>query len=291
MTPRLSGKIEEAACPMCGSVDRKAMFRFGDFGVVRCASCGLEYLSPRLVEEAMLDLYRSGEYYEGGLVGYDSYAGQEAALRATFRRVVEGLVHSGFGGGDLLEVGCGYGYFLEAARPAFRTVLGTEFSQTAAAAARARGLEVITGGLADLPAGAQFDCVFSGHVVEHIYDPRAFVAGLSALTRPGGAIVLGAPDSGSFLAHAMGSRWPSFKIPEHVVYFDRVTLSRLMADAGLEDVRPFHYPHAFPLALVFKRLGLGWLGDRSGRVAGAPVWLPATTVAVSGRQPEVARAS
>jgi len=274
---------------MCGSVNRKAMFRFGEFGVVRCAACGLEYLSPRLVEDAMLELYRSGEYYEGGLVGYDSYSGQEAALRATFGRIVDELVRAGFGGGDLLEVGCGYGYFLEAARPAFTTVLGTEFSQTAAAAARGRGLDVITGGLADLPAGARFDCVFSGHVVEHIYDPRAFVAGLHELLRPGGVIVLGAPDSGSFLARTMGSRWPSFKIPEHVVYFDRATLSRLMADAGLEDVRPFHYPHAFPLALVFKRLGLGWLGDRSGRLGRVPIWLPATTVAVSGRRPEVAR--
>jgi SAM-dependent methyltransferase len=239
----------------------------------------------------MLDAYRSGVYFEGGLVGYDSYTGQEAALRATFRRVVDGFVRSGFAGGDLLEVGSGYGYFLEAARPAFRTVVGTEFSETAAAAARARGLDVITGGLPELPAGAQFDSVFSGHVIEHVYDPRGFTARLLGLLRPGGIIVVGAPDSGSFLAHTMGSRWPSYKIPEHVVYFDRVTLSRLIADAGFEDVRPFHYPHAFPLTLVFKRLGLGWLGQRLGRLASAPIWLPGTTVAVSGRRPEGARAS
>lgn len=234
----------------------------------------------------MLELYRSGEYFEGGEVGYQSYSEQEPALRATFRRVVRELVRSGFAGGDLLEIGCGYGFLLEEAKSSFRSVIGTEFSDGAAASARARGLEVVTGGLDALPdPDRRFDCIVSAHVVEHVYDPRAFVSELRERLRPGGAVVLGTPGINSAWRRTMRRRWPSFKIPEHVLYFDRRSLGRLMRESGLEDIRPFAYPHAFPLALVFRKLGLQALARRVGGIGSMPIWLPATTLALSGRRP------
>jgi SAM-dependent methyltransferase len=274
---------------MCGAADRTLVYRLGPFGVVRCTACQLHYLSPRLPEDAMLELYRSGEYFEGGDVGYDSYADQAPALRATFRRVVAHLVRSGFAGGDLLEVGCGYGFLLDEARRVFRSCTGTEFSDDAAAAARDRGLEVFTGGIDALPPDRRFDCIVCAHVVEHVYDPRGFVASLRPLLRPGGSVVLGTPDMGSLWRRSMRSRWPSFKVPEHVLYFDRRSLTSLLVDAGFEQVRSFPYPHSFPLALVATKLGLGGLGRRAGRFGTLPIRFPATTLALSARVPTESR--
>jgi SAM-dependent methyltransferase len=146
-------------------------------------------------------------------------------------------------------------------------------------------LLVITGGVDALPAGSTFDLIVAAHVVEHVYDPRSFVNGLLALLRPGGVVVLGTPDMGSAWRRVLGRRWPSFKIPEHVTYFDVRTLGRLMREAGLEDVRPFPFLHAFPLALVTKKVGLGFVGRLAGRFGATPIWLPATTLSASGRRP------
>ena len=77
----------------------------------------------------------------------------------------------------------------------------------------------------------------------------------------------------------MRRRWPSFKIPEHVLYFDYVTLSSLMYRAGLGDVHRLPYPHAFPSGLIAAKFGLNvpsWLKDFN-------IWVPATTVAAYGR--------
>jgi SAM-dependent methyltransferase len=285
MSTQVAADVEEANCPMCGADARIAVYGFDPFGVVRCGVCRFFYLSPRLPEPAMLELYRSGEYFEGGEMGYDSYAEQESALRATYRRLVRQLVRAGLAGGDLLEVGCGYGFLLEEAQSAFRTCVGTEFSEQAAESARARGLDVLTGGIEQLPPAARFDCVLSAHVVEHVYDPKTFVAGLRSLLRPGGTLILGTPDTGSVWRRSMGARWPSFKIPEHVMYFDRRSLTRLLSDAGLEEVRPFPFLHAFPLSLIARKVGLGFLGRHIGGLGRLPVWLPATTLAVSGRKP------
>jgi SAM-dependent methyltransferase len=277
--------LEGADCPMCGSADSTQAYRLGRFGVVRCTACRLYYLSPRLPESAMLELYRSGDYFEGGPAGYDSYADQTQALRATFRRVVAHMVRLGLDGGSLLEVGCGYGFLLDEARTFFSSCTGTEFSDEAAAVARERGFEVFTGGIEALPSDRRFDCIIATHVVEHVYDPRGFVAGLKQLLRPGGTIVLATPDMGSLWRRSMGSRWPSFKVPEHVLYFDRRSLTRLLVDAGFEQIQSVPYPHSFPLALVLTKLRLGGLGQRAGRLGSLPIRLPATTLALSARLP------
>jgi SAM-dependent methyltransferase len=282
----MRGRLEETVCPLCGSAEGVPVHRFEPYRVVRCRRCRVDFLSPRLTEPAMRAMYESGEYFEGGAAGYDSYLAQEPALRATFRSVVANLVKAGFAGGELLEVGSGYGYFLDEARAAFSAITGTELSARAAAAARSLGLPVVTGGLDALPVAARFDCIFSGHVIEHVYEPAFFMARLVGLLRPGGVLVLGTPDGGSGWRRLMGSRWPSYKLPEHVVFYDRQALARLFAEAGLINVRPFPYPHAFPLALILQRLGLGWLARRSGHLGRQALWLPATTTAMSGRRRE-----
>ena len=77
----------------------------------------------------------------------------------------------------------------------------------------------------------------------------------------------------------MGRHWPSFKVPEHVGYFDFRTLSGLMVKAGLSDVRQLPYPHAFPLGLITAKFGL----NIPSALGCLKIWVPTTTVAAYGR--------
>jgi SAM-dependent methyltransferase len=77
-------------------------------------------------------------YFEGGEVGYSSYVDQEASLRATFRRFLLNLEKRNLTKGALLEVGCGYGYFLNEAKGFFDFRIGTDFSRRAVKEARLR---------------------------------------------------------------------------------------------------------------------------------------------------------
>jgi SAM-dependent methyltransferase len=224
--------------------------------------------------------YRSENYFSGGECGYSdlSYAVQERALRATFRRLIRNLRKRLLTGGDLLEVGCSYGFLLDEARGFFQSRTGIELSHEGVVLASARADRVYEGGLEQLPPGKKFDCIIATHVIEHVYEPLTFLRELASHTKPDGKIVLATPDMGGILRKVMGHRWPSFKIPEHILYFDAATLSAMMRKAGLTDLHSLPYPHAFPLALIARKLRFP-LPAAFGNVN---VWVPATTVAMYG---------
>jgi hypothetical protein len=97
--------------------------------------------------------------------------------------------------------------------------------------------------------------------------------------------LLAAPDMGSWWRTVMGRRWPSFKYPEHVVYYDRSSLTQLLATLPFEKTQAIPYPHAFPVNLVLRKLRI----PKVGLLENKAIWLPATTVAVVGRKPSSAK--
>jgi SAM-dependent methyltransferase len=225
-------------------------------------------------------IYREPSYYEGGSSGYreGGYSSQEPALRATFRRFLLNLQRRGLTGGQLLEVGCGRGFLLDEARPFFDRRFGTDFSAETVAMARTTGAEVFLGGIEQVPGDLKFQTIVATQVIEHVYEPLSFIRQLVSHTAPGGHIVLATPDMGGVLRKIMGRRWPSFKTPEHVVYFSFQTLSTLMRKAGLNDVRRLPYAHAFPMGLIAAKFGI----TLPRPFAQIRAWVPATTVAAYG---------
>lgn len=224
----------------------------------------------------MLHQYRCGKYFVGSGSGYTSYEEQAWTLRKTFNRLLATLEARQATGGDLLEIGCGYGYFLEAATTSFRSLTATDMSEEAVRRARATGADVFLGGIDAVPMARRFDLVVALHVLEHVYSPRQFIQQLLSRVKPGGHLLVAVPDMGSIWRRLLGSHWPSFKYPEHIVFYDEGTLRSLLQSMEMvTEVDPVPYPHAFPVAEVCRKVGLpvsSWAKTRF-------LWFPATTLA------------
>jgi len=273
--------MEHVACPLCGSsATRGRRFSHPPFDVIRCGNCELWRLSPRLPEAKIQELYGDESYFEGSEGGYADYDTQEGSLRKTFRILLENMSRSGLCGGRLLEVGCGYGFFLDEARPYFAYREGTEFSRTGVDRSSAFADKVHLGGLAALPPAARYDCIVALQVIEHVYDPVPFVRRLRDHLADGGLLLLSTPNMGSLWRKLFGSRWPSFKIPEHVAFYDSTTLPRLFRGAGFEQPRAVTHPHAFPLEEVFGKLHLRFVG----RFVPGWIVIPNTVIAFAARR-------
>lgn len=304
-TPPSIDALEAAPCLLCGAAPPAPAYRFPPYAVVRCPSCGLWYLSPRLNETEMVAAYRDASYFEGGSgPGYSSYLAQEPTLRRTFRRLLRAMQRLGMTGaggevgdpgqgGRLLEIGSAYGFFLDEAKPFFRYRAGTEFSEAGAAIARSCADRIYIGGLEAIPDGAhggQFDTIVLIHTIEHVYDPVGLLQGLMPHLVPGGWIVLATPDMGGFWRPLLGRLWPFWKPPEHVAYYSAETLSALLTRAGCREVQRMPYVSYFPLSLVREKL-TPWrrpAAERAAETGGGSqfaIWMPATTVAAAGRKP------
>jgi len=196
--------------------------------VVRCLGCGLVYVSPRLGADAVQRHYNSGE---SSRIEY--YLDAEAADRRSFSEVLDRAEALVSGRGDLLDIGPNIGTCLALARERGFRVHGIEINADAARYCReVRGLDVIAGTLepGTYPAG-RFDVVLMGDVIEHLLSPSALMGTVARILRPGGAVLISTPDISGWAARLL-----QVKPVEHLYYFDRSTLERLVRSAGLEVV-------------------------------------------------------
>lgn len=275
--------LEMICCPLCGSVNSSIIHIHKPFQVVQCNNCNLSYLNPRLKESVMDKIYEGERYFSGGdMTGYSDYTSQAKSLRITFRKFLTELRRLGLASGKLLEVGCGYGYFLDEARDFFPYLFGSELSSEAANLARKLEAGTIwTGDVSSLPLEwNSFDIIVAINVIEHVYAPLHFLISLRQKLRSGGRIVLATPDFGSLWPKILGSKWPSFKIPEHVVFYNKKTLGLLLEKAGFGDIREIPFRHMFPLGLIVSKFGI----NIRGRLGQIPVGIPKTMIALSAQK-------
>ena len=130
---------------------------------------------------------------------------------------------------DLLEIGCAYGFFLKAAKPAFRTVEGLDIAADAIHYAIQRGENARIEDYAETPAvPGRYDVICMWDVIEHLKDPERFLEKAYQELKPGGWICISTGDIGSLNAKLRGRNWRQIHPPTHLSYFSADTLSRLL---------------------------------------------------------------
>jgi SAM-dependent methyltransferase len=167
---------------------------------------------------------------------YAGYPAMEDLSELTLRRFAELLDRFApfRRTGRLLDVGCGDGHFLEAARQRGWEPYGSEYGEAPRERARQRGLDVRPAPFDAAPEElGSFDVVTSIEVIEHVAEPREELARMRALLRPGGCLYLTTPNFGSLSRRIAGARWRAIEYPEHLNLFTRRSLDSLLTRMGL----------------------------------------------------------
>ncbi|MBN1422467.1 MAG: class I SAM-dependent methyltransferase [Planctomycetes bacterium] len=151
-------------------------------------------------------------------------------------------------GRRLLDVGCGPGILLDRARRRAWSAEGIEPSQTAAAAARAKGFPVSPhpiekAGLAP----ATYDAVVFSASLEHVRRPRAALEAAREALRADGILVVEVPNAASLPARILGARWHALAPDAHRWHFAPAALERLIGEAGLAPIRTIVYEPRAPI--------------------------------------------
>ncbi|HEX4446468.1 MAG TPA: class I SAM-dependent methyltransferase [Polyangiaceae bacterium] len=237
--------VENDRCVLCGADARsgRELLRLNDDQVLRrCGGCTL--IANSRFRSDLENVYGDG-YFEtsakGEAGGYFHYRDLEDALNADYRfayeRIARALDERG-GGARILDVGCGYGFFLKQflGRPGV-DLWGLELSRKAASAAREAIPNVIEAPVEQVAFDRPFDFIVSFEVVEHVFEPKAFMSKLASALAPGGRLFLTTPNIGSAWFPLLRRRWPALHPDSHNHYFTPKTMRELARGSGLEVVR------------------------------------------------------
>ena len=232
------------ACRACGSTRTTEAFTVETARYIRCRDCRSLFDADPPEPADLREIYTGAEYFVKAadddaagdtLWGYPAdYVSDRGNVEAKFDRVLAHLARY-VQPGRLLDVGCGPGFLLTAARARGWDGVGIDLNEWAVGYGRDElGLDLRLGELAD--AGfkdGEFDALTMMDLIEHVPDPDALIAEAARLVRPGGALAVLTPDAAARLSRAMGRRWPEVARPgEHTVLFSVEGLAALLSRHG-----------------------------------------------------------
>jgi len=146
-------------------------------------------------------------------------------------------------GARLLDIGCGNGAFVRAARGWGWGAEGLDPDPSAAAVGRARGLPITVGSLPKIGyPEASFAAVTMSHSIEHLHDPLAGLREVRRVLQPGGTVWINTPNLSSSGHKIFGADWRGLEPPRHLVLFTAPTLISTLSRAGFVQIRQVRAP-------------------------------------------------
>lgn len=137
----------------------------------------------------------------------------------------------------MLDVGCGYGFYLQVAKAHGFEAIGIEPAEPVAKFASERfGLDVIASDFesAQLDDGS-FDVLMMHHVLEHLRNPKMALRKAKKLLKDNGLLIISVPNAASMPAKLAGREWVYFG-ELHLYHFTPMTIQRLLGFCGFKVV-------------------------------------------------------
>jgi 2-polyprenyl-3-methyl-5-hydroxy-6-metoxy-1,4-benzoquinol methylase len=231
---------QEVACPLCAArVPMISHFKNGADRIRKCPACSVAFVYPHVSGPELLSQYSPNYFRER----YDSLQQSEYLNMKSWQNKIAmclGQVDRlrGAKTGLLLDVGCGKGWFLEAARERGWQVQGVELCAEVAKETMERvGTQVYIGNIFDVELPSEtFDLVTMFDVIEHLEAPIEALRICYRILKPGGALALSTPNLCGLGCRLLGARafavWPD----EHIFYFGPASMKRALHLADFTDI-------------------------------------------------------
>lgn len=232
--------MENVLCYNCGSTGTTDFAHENGFSLVKCIDCGLLYVNPRPSAEEVDQAHKLGQHRGAELIqttGYYDFSKVSSYTKTLKEMLGDGAVLKGK---KWLDIGCGYGEFLEALNKFSSNGIiakGVEPNIKKAAAARKNGLDV---GYFDLAEHQEkYDYISILNVYSHLPNPPKIIGDWKNLLLPGGQIILETGDT----ADLSSDLHPKpFYLPDHLSFASDSIVCNILEKSGFEVLGVHKYP-------------------------------------------------
>lgn len=218
--------------------------------IVKCKNCSLIYVNPRENINNFLSEYKNVVDHE-----YNETEKFRKVLLNNHLKELEKLKKRG----DILDIGCFTGIFLELAKNSGWIAYGIEPSTWATKIAQKKGIKIIgkTIETTKLPK-SKYDVITLFDVIEHLSDPNSSLQQLYYALKDDGIIVIGTPNIESFISKILGSTHNPHLIRMHLVLFGKKTIQKILENNEFKIINFSTYGRIIPLYYFFKVLSISF---------------------------------
>jgi|DEB19_MinimDraft_2_1074335.scaffolds.fasta_scaffold05796_2 2-polyprenyl-3-methyl-5-hydroxy-6-metoxy-1,4-benzoquinol methylase len=215
-----------------------------NFNLQRCKKCTFLFTNPRP------DTNEIGKYYQSDK--YVSHAGKKEGLGIMYKiyDIVRNysinqklnLIKKYNSSGNLMDLGCGLGYFLEGAvKDKTFDCIGVDISDdTIKYVKDTFGYEVKNESEIDNLPQNNYDVITQWHVLEHVHFLNERMKQLNNLLKHDGTLFIAVPNSNSWDAKKYKEYWDGYDVPRHLYHFNKKSIKLLMEKHGFEiiEIKP-----------------------------------------------------
>ena len=262
--------LNPVGCNLCQCGERDVLFTEGVFEVVRCRNCGLLYVSPQPSDTDLREYYR--HFFSGSprpdekrwhnVRSFDQACGYLQRFSKD-----RGL--------DILEIGCGYGYFLELlSRQGYKNTTGIEPDKEIGDTCKRKNpqSQIINEEFVSYNfKGRKFDVIVMLASLEHFCDPLQVLKKDYDLLNKGGLIIIRVPClEGYFrINRLLGRTVVPFGAPRHLYDFNKNTLRQIIQSAGFEPIALSIGANETASSVIYDKVVeiikvISFLGDNTG---------------------------
>lgn len=270
-------------CPACGSTDTTPVLDAKDYTVTgalftihQCQTCTLRFTFPVPDQNQIGRYYKSEDYVshsdtQRGLIN-KLYHGIRSISLSRKKSWVESA--TGIKTGNILDIGCGTGYFLHEMKQSGWLVTGLEPDEKARELAhKKRQITALpTEKLFQLPPHS-FHAITLWHVLEHVHDLHAYLDRIRELLHPEGRLFIAVPNYTAIDQEKYGACWAAYDVPRHLYHFSPQSLRLLTERHGLflqkQQAMPFD---AFYICLLSEQYAHGKTNYLKGFLSGFRSW-------------------
>jgi len=220
-------------CPLCNFRAHYILFYKDGCRVVRCRRCGLVYLSYMLKEGILEEIYESSESVDFWI---EVLIAQEQQDFEKFTEILEEIERYA-NKGELLDVGCGIGYFMKIAVDRGWMAGGIELNERAIKTGRERyGIKMTKAKIEEIEDQNRYDVVTLLDLIEHIPRPSEMLKECHRVIKPGGVLAVLTPNVESLVCRILHEGCSTFG-KNHLQYYSKETLTRILEKSGFQPLK------------------------------------------------------
>ena len=238
-------KLAKTKCNACSSLHLEIIFELKNHRIALCINC-FTYNNFDFAQENPADTFDQ-EYYESiqseafnvDKIGYDdpSYDIYQFGL-SQLEKLSQGKNLR------ILDVGAGYGSFVQTANLSQHQAVGIEISKYSSSIARSKNIEVYNTVIEDFEE-SNFDVITLWDVIEHVANIDSLLAHVKSKLSQNGLLLITTDNYDSLIVdiaktlyYIFNWKWPlsRYLIPENTVYFEPASIKSILEKNGFEIV-------------------------------------------------------